>query len=355
MGMKISLFAHMERTADSSSGALSHAQLYANFIELCQMADDAGFCAIWVGEHHAMDFTIAPNPFAQICDLANKTKNVRLGTATLVAPFWHPIKLAGEAAMVDIITQGRLELCLSRGAYEFEYERLSPGLNAWVAGEKLREIIVSVQALWKGDYTHAGKHWQFPATTSIPKPLQTPHPPMWVAARDPDTYNFAIANDCNLQVTPLWQGDEEVLNLMAKFNAAVANNPDKPRPKIMVLRHTFVGTNEDQLNQAAKDLSDWYYTFGAWFKNQRAVNNGAIARLSEAEKAEIAMFSPQEMRKNHIIGTPEQAIKRIKSYQEMGYDEFSLWLDNGMTHQKKKATLQLFIDEVLPAFESVKA
>ena len=78
--MKVSLFVHMERTDDS----VSHPELYANFLELCQMADQGGFCAIWVGEHHGMDFTIAPNPFAQICDLANRTSNVRLGTATIV-------------------------------------------------------------------------------------------------------------------------------------------------------------------------------------------------------------------------------------------------------------------------------
>ena len=347
--MKVSLFVHMERTDES----VGHPELYANFLELCEMADRGGFCAIWVGEHHGMDFTIAPNPFAQICDLANRTSNVRLGTATLVAPFWHPIKLAGEAAMVDIITQGRLELCLSRGAYQFEYDRLSPGLDAWVAGEKLRETIPAIQALWAGDYSHEGKHWQFPATTSIPKPIQSPHPGMWIAARDPDTHNFAIANDCNIQVTPLWQGDEEVQNLMDKFNSAVANNPDKPRPKIMVLRHTFVSESEDAIAQAAKDMSDWYCTFGAWFKNDRPVSNGSIDPLSEEEKAGIEMFSPANMRNNHIFGTPEQVIERMKSYEAMGYDEFSFWLDNGMDHSIKRKTLELFIEKVMPEFERI--
>lgn len=344
--MKISLFAHMERTGES----VDHAQLYANFLELCQMADQNGFSAIWIGEHHGMDFTIAPNPFAQLCDLANKTHNVRLGTATIVAPFWHPIKLVGESAMVDIITHGRLEICLSRGAYEFEYERLHPGLDAWTAGERLREMIPALKAMWAGDYAHDGQHWQFPATTSIPKPVQNPHPPLWIAARDPDTHNFAVANGCNLQVTPLWQGDEEVESLMGKFNTAVANNPDVARPEIMVLRHTYVGETEADLNQAAEELSEWYCTFGAWFKNNREVRNGSIAPLSAKERAKIEMFSPENMRKNHIVGTPAQVIERLKFYESMGYDEYSIWLDNGMDHQRKKKTLQLFIDQVIPAF-----
>ncbi len=347
--MKISLFAHMERTDTS----IPHAKLYDNFVELCQMADRSGFCAIWVGEHHGMDFTIAPNPFAQLSDLANKTENVRLGTATVVAPFWHPIKLAGEAAMVDIITSGRLEMCLSRGAYEFEYQRLSPGEDAWSAGAKLREMVPVLQKLWKGDYTHDGEYWQFPATTSIPKPLQSPYPGMWIAARDPDTHNFAITNGCNVQVTPLWQGDQEIVSLMEKFKGAVANNPDNPKPKIMVLRHLFVAKTEQEHLQAANQLSDWYNTFGAWFRNDRPVHNGNIDPVTEEEKAAIEMFSSSEMHKNHVIGTPEHAIERLKFYESLGYDEYALWLDNGMSHEKKKANLQLFIDEVLPEFERI--
>ena len=157
--MKFSLFAHMERvTADESQE-----QLYEEFIQLCEIADQGGMHAIWTGEHHGMDFTISPNPFINLVDLARRTKNVRLGTGTIVAPFWHPIKLAGEAAMADLIMNGRLDLGIARGAYSFEYERLSPGLDAWQAGQKMRELIPAVQKLWEGDYTHDGEFWQFPS------------------------------------------------------------------------------------------------------------------------------------------------------------------------------------------------
>jgi flavin-dependent trigonelline monooxygenase, oxygenase component len=135
--MKFSLFAHMERLGPEQS----HAELYQEFIDLCEMADRGGMHAIWTGEHHGMDFTIAPNPFINIADLARRTKNVRLGTATVVAPFWHPIKLAGEAAMTDIITGGRLDLGLARGAYNFEYQRLAGGMDAMTTGSHLREMI----------------------------------------------------------------------------------------------------------------------------------------------------------------------------------------------------------------------
>jgi alkanesulfonate monooxygenase SsuD/methylene tetrahydromethanopterin reductase-like flavin-dependent oxidoreductase (luciferase family) len=122
------------------------------------------------------------------------------------------IKLAGEAAMTDIITNGRLDIGIARGAYSFEYERMVPGMDAWSAGQRLREMIPAIKNLWKGDYEHNGEFWQFPKTTSAPQPLQQPYPPIWVAARDPNSHEFAVQNGCNVQVTPLHFGDEEVEN-----------------------------------------------------------------------------------------------------------------------------------------------
>ena len=162
--MKFSLFVHMERLDASQN----HQELYEEFIALCEIADKGGMHAIWTGEHHGMDFTIAPNPFVNIADLARRTTNVRLGTGTVIAPFWHPIKLAGEAAMTDIITNGRLELGIARGAYSFEYERLAPGLDAWGAGQRMRELIPAVKKLWEGDYAHDGEVYKFPTSTSVP-------------------------------------------------------------------------------------------------------------------------------------------------------------------------------------------
>ena len=344
--MKFSLFAHMERLTPQQS----EQKLYDDFIELCMLADKSGFSTIWTGEHHAMNFTIAPNPFLNLIDLARRTNNVRLGTGTIVAPFWHPIKLAGEAAMTDIITDGRLEIGIARGAYSFEYERVGGGVDAWGAGQKLREIVPAIKALWQGDYTHNGECWSFPKTTSSPKPLQNPHPPIWVAARDANSHEFALLNGCNVQVTPLWLGDDEVESLMDRFNTACSDHPEIQRPKIMLLNHTFVAETENEISQAAKDISRFYCHFGAWFKNERSITQGMIKPLSEAEMAKIEMYSPQNMRKNNVVGTPEEVIKRLKHFESLGYDEYSFWIDSGMSFEKKKRSLELFIKEVMPAF-----
>ena len=346
--MKFSLFAHMERLDESQP----QQQLYDEFIALCEIADRGGMHAIWTGEHHGMDFTIAPNPFITIADLANRTKNVRLGTGTVVAPFWHPIKLAGEAAMADLITRGRLDIGIARGAYSYEYERLAPGLDAWGAGQKMRELIPATKKLWAGDYAHQGEFWSFPETTSAPRPVQQPGPPIWVAARDPNSHDFAVANGCNVQVTPLWQGDDEVATLMVRFEAACAAHAEIPRPKIMLLRHTYVGTDDADIEEASRKLSVYYNYFFAWFKNQRPVSQGLQKPLSEAELAENPMISAHAMRANNVVGDVDTVIERLKNYAAMGYDEYAFWIDTGMTFERKKASLERFIFDVMPAFSS---
>lgn len=344
--MKFSLFVHMERISPQQS----HQELYEEMVDLCEMADNGGFHAIWTGEHHGMDFTIAPNPLINIADLARRTKNVRLGTGTVVAPFWHPIKLAGEAAMTDIITGGRLDLGIARGAYSFEYQRMGKDLTPMSAGEQMREMVPALRKLWEGDYAHDGKYFQFPKTTSSPKPLQKGGVPIWVAARDPMSHDFAVANHCDVQVTPLHQGDPEVEVLMGRFKDACKAHPEVPRPKIMLLMHGYCGADAADCWQAAEDLRRFYCYFAAWFKNEKPINQALIEALSPDEMAAMPQYEAGKMLENTVTGTPEQVIARLKKYEAMGYDEFSLWIDSMMPTKRKKASLQRFIDYVLPAF-----
>ena len=343
--MKFSLFAHMQR----SSAEQTQAELYEEFLQLSDMADKGGMCTIWTGEHHGMDFTIAPNPFLNLVDLAHRTKNVRLGTGTIIAPFWNPIKLAGEAAMTDFLIGGRLELGVARGAYSFEYDRMMQGgMDAWEAGERLREVIPAIKGLWKGNHVQESKHYNFPKTTSTPQPVSEAGLPIWVAARDINSHEFAVENECNVQVTPLWQGLEEVESLIEKFDQACQKY--QKRPKIMILQHTYIGKNEAELSRAAQQLNEFYCYFGAWFKNERPIDLGSIKRLTADEIKAHPFYSAQNIRRDLMIGTSKQVIERLKHYQDLGYNEFSYWSDSGMTREQKEASLARFIDEVMPAF-----
>ncbi|MGX5830010.1 LLM class flavin-dependent oxidoreductase [Mesorhizobium sp. 43Arga] len=344
--MKFSLFVHMER----SDLAKPHSELVAELEELVLMAERAGFETAWIGEHHGMEFTISPNPFINIAYLAARTSRIRLGTGTVIAPFWHPIKLAGEAAMADVISGGRLDIGIARGAYSYEYQRVFPGLDAWGAGQRMREMVPAIRGLWDGDFELSCEFWQFPPTTSSPKPVQKPYPPIWVAARDPNSHDFAVANGCKVQVTPLASGDDEVASLMQRFNTACAAHPEVERPEIMLLMHTFVAEDATDTERLSQDLSTFYCQFGAWFQNKKPVHQGILDPLTPDEIAAMPQYAPDKIRQNLVIGEADEVIARLKAYEALGYDQYSIWIDSGLPHERKVKSLQLFIARVMPAF-----
>ena len=345
--MEFSLFAHMERLQPEQD----HAALYEDFVSLCTMADEGGMRAIWTGEHHGMEFTIAPNPFITITDVARHTKNVRLGTGTIVVPFWHPIKLAGEAAMLDVISNGRLEFGIARGAYQYEFDRLVPGMKASEGGAALREMVPAIKALWQGDYAHEGEVYQFPTSTCVPKPQQS-MPPMWIAARDPSSHEFAVANGCNVMVTALMKGDEEVADLADKFDTACAKHPEVPRPELMLLRHTYVHEEDDPegWKVGAEGLNRFYRHFLGWFKNESPVTDGYMPPVSPESVADNPEFTLESLHRNMMVGTPDALTERLRYYESLGITEYSYWTDNTLSFEEKKRSLERFIRDVMPRF-----
>ena len=123
--MKFQLAVNMERIDDS----LDMQDVARHTLEMVQIAEDSGFDIVWAAEHHALEMTIAPNPFQLLTWWAAETSRIRLGTAVATAAYWHPINLAGEAAFTDLITGGRLEFGIGSGAYQREFDRMKPGLS----------------------------------------------------------------------------------------------------------------------------------------------------------------------------------------------------------------------------------
>ncbi|KAB1660844.1 LLM class flavin-dependent oxidoreductase [Pseudoclavibacter sp. CFCC 13796] len=347
--MKFSLFIHMERWDDS----VSHEQSFRNLVELTKIAEDAGFSTVWIGEHHSMEYTISPSPMPQLAYLAAQTTRIHLGAGTIIAPFWNPLRAAGETALLDVISNGRAEIGIARGAYQFEFDRLAGGMPATDGGAYLHELVPAVRRLWEGDYSHDGEIWQFPTSTSVPKPVQQPHPPMWIAARSPESHDFAVANDCNVMVTPLMKGDEEVESLVSKYEAAINNHPEVTRrPKLMVLRHTFVHAENDPegWKVGAAGIQRYYRTFDAWFGNKTTPTNGFLEPSPIEKFADRPEFTLDALHESAMIGTPSEVITRLRHYERLGVSEFSFWSDNSLSHEEKKRSLELFAQEVAPAF-----
>jgi alkanesulfonate monooxygenase SsuD/methylene tetrahydromethanopterin reductase-like flavin-dependent oxidoreductase (luciferase family) len=173
---------------------------------------------------------------------------------------------------------------------------------------------------------------------------------MWVAARDPNSHDFAVANGCNVQVTALASGDAEVASLMERFNAACEAHPEVPRPQVMMLMHTYVADTEAELNAGAEDLQRFFAYFGKWARRERPIRQGFMEPLRDEDMAAASQYAPEKLRENLVIGTAEQVVHRIKHYEAMGYDQYSFWLDNHMDFERKRRSLQHFIDRVMPSF-----
>jgi alkanesulfonate monooxygenase SsuD/methylene tetrahydromethanopterin reductase-like flavin-dependent oxidoreductase (luciferase family) len=118
----------------------------------------------------------------------------------------------------------------------------------------------------------------------------------------------------------------------------------------MMLMHTFVGASADEVDAAVQDLSRFYCYFSKWFKNERPVQQGFIEPITDADIASFPQYAPDQIRKNLVIGQPADVIARLRHYEELGFDQYSFWLDSNMSFERKRKSLELFINEVMPAF-----
>ncbi len=344
--MKFQLAINLERLDDS----LAMDDVARHTLQIVQMAEAGGFTTAWAAEHHALEMTIAPNPLQILTWWAGHTSQIRLGTAVAVAAYWNPIKLAGEAAFLDLISGGRLEFGIGSGAYQREFDRMHPGLKQSDAWRYMQEMLPVLKRLWTGDYSHDGEFWSFPTSTSVPKPVQQPHPPIWVAARSPITFDYAVANGCNVMSWPIARPFGEAELYKEQLDASIAASPETPRPTWALMRHTAVYNSADEwmvpVEAAQRQLSQ----FENLFKNLGDVQDGFPAAIPMDRVANAAEYEPTTLSENLLFGTPDEVISKLRRYEALGVDEFIYYASLGLGHEEQKRSMQLFCEEVMPAF-----
>ncbi len=321
-------------------------------LEMVQMADAGGFEIVWAAEHHALEMTIAPNPFQILTWWAAHTNRIRLGTGVVVAPYWHPINVAGEAALLDLYSGGRLEFGIGSGAYQREFDRMRPGLKQTEGWRYMQEMLPAVKALWAGDYEHDGEFWSFPLATSVPKPVQKPHPPIWVAARAPVSFDYAVKNNCNVISWPLTRPMSEAEAYKSRLDEAMAANPGRPRPTFALMRHTALYDRKDDWEMPVKAAQRMLGQFENLFKNLGDVANGFPKQVDLGDLANRDEFNPQMLHDNLMFGTPDDVIAKLKPYETLGVDYFTYYASLGLGMAEQKRSLELFINEVMPAFKA---
>ncbi len=343
--MKFQLAINMERM----DASLDMKTVARHTLEMVQMADRGGFNIVWAAEHHALEMTIAPNPFAILTWWADHTDRVRLGPAVVAAAYWHPIKLAGEAAFFDLISGGRLEFGIGSGAYQREFDRMHPGLKQSDAWRYMQEMLPAVQKLWAGDYEHKGEFWSFPTATSVPKPVQK-QVPVWIAARAPITYDYAVKNGCNIMSWPLTRGMDEAETYMGRMAEAMANNPGMKRPTMAMMRHTAVYDRKDDWMVPVRAAQRQLSQFENLFKNMGDVENGFPKSIPFDQLGNRAEYDPEMLNRNLMFGTPDEVIAKLKLYEALGVDEFIYYASLGLGLAEQKRSMELFCREVMPAF-----
>jgi alkanesulfonate monooxygenase SsuD/methylene tetrahydromethanopterin reductase-like flavin-dependent oxidoreductase (luciferase family) len=344
--MKFQLAINLERMADD----IDMREVARHTLEMVQMADEGGFHIAWAAEHHALEMTIAPDPFQILTWWGCHTNRIRLGTAVAVAPYWHPIRLAGEAAMTDLLSGGRLEFGIGSGAYQREFDRMHPGLKQSDGWRYMQEALPVILALWQGDVEHQGEFWSFPLATSVPKPVQKPHPPIWVAARAPVTYDFAVKHGLNIMSWPLTRPMSEAELYKSRLDEAMAANPGKARPIFAMMRHTVVYDRKEDWMVPVRAAQRQLAQFETLFKNIGGVANGFPQAADLGAIANRAEYDPRMLHDNLMFGTPDEVIAKLKPYEALGVDQFTYYASLGLGLPEQKRSLELFVKHVVPAF-----
>lgn len=342
--MKFQIAINLERM----DGSADMQTVRDHTLEMIKIADKAGFEIAWASEHHALEMTIAPNPFQLMTWWASHTENIRLGCGVANASYWHPINLAGEAAMVDLLSGGRLELGLGSGAYQREFDRMHPGLDQKDSHKFMQEMLPLVRQLWKGDVAHNGVNWQFPKATSCPKPLQDTVP-MWVAARSPATFDYAVANDCNVMCWPLTMPMAEAEKYKAQLDESIAKAGGW-NGRLALMRHTCVYDNADDRAATLHAIRNALGKFGNLMMKKGDVVNGFPENVPLDELEGNVRVNPDMLEENLVFGSSEQVIEKLRAYQTLGVDAFIYYASMGLDTAVQKRSLNLFINEVMPEF-----
>ena len=240
--MKFGLFFFAEnpeefRTPDTEN--------YQQALELTELAEDLGFDQVWTAEHH-FDSQYPPNPFILCAAMAARTKRIRIGTNICILPLHHPLVVAENAAMVDVLSNGRFDLGLGVGYEKTEFDTLDVPRKE--RGRRMEEGLRSIIGLMTEEkFTFRGRHFHFDGVTMLPRPVQKPHPPIWVAAEKrptgdeiPPAIERAAKYGCHLT------GPRDP-NMLGPYDRALRKYGREPGDYFRnVIRNCYVGETKEQ-------------------------------------------------------------------------------------------------------------
>ena len=335
--------------------------LYNQYHELYEAADQRGFDGIMINEHHTAPFCMQASITITGAVLAKITRNVKI--LMLGAPLpvvENPLRLSEELAMIDCISRGRLISGIVRGG---GVESLANNVNPAYNRERFEEAHDLVIAAWTkpGPFRWEGKHFQYRVVNPWVLPLQKPHPPIMVpGTASPETVVWSAQHRYPYVV--LGSSLEQTRELIALYRDTAAECGYEMGPEhVGYLIRVFVGDSEDK---AQAEGHNFFWQNGALTKQPRewmappgyaSVDFAGIRRLRAVSKP-FDNQAYQEAQDNYqvVVGTPDQVISKLRYIRDtLGVGHMCLWAQDGhMRHADSLRCIELFGNEVLPALRA---
>ena len=357
-------------------------QVVEQIREIAVYCDESGLDSIWFTEHHFGYFNRAnlPNPLMMGVDIAARTKRIRIGLASATIPLWHPIRLAEDAALLDQLSGGRLELGVGRGNHGVEALNLNPladprdvEANYAVFAETL-EILK--RAFLNHTFSFTGEQYQFPALgfkwdrahtvddpdyidkatgevtklSIMPRPIQQPYPPLWQMVDSNRSVEFGAENDLGIIMwrPPVSKLKEHFLNYQSTAEAAGKQLALGQRTGIM--RDFFVADSMEEAKQMAGEYVMKSLNWSNWRGPSIYLAPGET--LSSAQEEALKMELPYDWVHPRclLFGTPEYIVDKLEELrEELNIELVLLSCDwRGMPHELRMKSLRLFGEKVMP-------
>lgn len=334
--MKFGLFHTVQWTAGREQ-----VDLYREALDEIVRADQLGYQSAWLTEHHFSRHGIISDTLSVLGHLAARTKRIRLGTAVTVLPFHNPVRLAETIATVDLLSGGRLDIGTGRGYQWSEFNGF--GIDMDDRAERFDEALEIMMTSWRSSqpFEYTGRYWQYGLVEPQPKPVQVPHPPVWVATDNEDGFRRCAREGWGVmlpQGRPLHVVEKCVKLYRATLDdEGVAFDPSK----LVLARALHVGPTEDEAWATAGPA---YAAFIDGAAEAAAGPNGPVRRAHNP-------FETEKFADSVVFGSAASCVQQTERIRDLGVD-YVIWFTRfgGVTHGETIRTLERFAEEVAPAF-----
>ena len=322
------------------------AQLYQRLFSQMEEMDRLGYDHVWVTEHHFANYGgTLPHPPTFMSAIARTTKQIRLGVAINVLPLHNPIDVAESYAMVDVVSNGRLDFGVGKGSESHEYKKAR--VNQAESTGRMYEGIEVIRQAWSDKPVNfKGEFFQYDNVPVLPKPVQRPHPPIWVGcARSEDSFRWAGENGFHLMTLPYLYRDPQMLPgfVRAYRNALAKAGHDFTQTEVLGKFHIYVSSS---LEQAIEEASPY-------MGNYLDVHHSADTDRKEEGLLVQRDVETQLSRGFVIAGDPQRCVDTIHRWrEEVGLTTISgTFHFGGMPQEMALKNIRLFAERVMPEFK----